>query len=94
MSHHVALEILTQGSVGARKKENVTLNHPRYQGIREPGHSTLWSIPLSYSITTGDLVSFAYTSMAIKACHAVPVCIEVNLIGHFPWQLQTTIPFL
>jgi len=37
MSHHVALEILTQGSVGARKKENVTLNHPRYQGIPELG---------------------------------------------------------
>ena len=38
MSHHVALEILMEGSVGARKKKNVTLNHPRYQGIPELRH--------------------------------------------------------
>ena len=33
MSHHVVLEILTEGSVGARKNKIGTLNHPRYQGI-------------------------------------------------------------
>gem|GEM_PF-6789094 len=38
MSHHVALEILMEGSVGARKKKNVTLNHPRYQGIVQLRH--------------------------------------------------------
>ena len=38
MSHHVALEILTERSVGARKKKTSTLNHPRYQGIPERAH--------------------------------------------------------
>ena len=40
-------------------------------------------MPLKYSITTGDLVSFPYISPAIKVYHAAPVCMELNLIGHF-----------
>ena len=72
MSHHVALKILTEGSVGARKKRNGTLNPPRYQGISDLSHQTLSSMPVSQSITTVDLLSFVYTDRAIKVCQAVP----------------------
>ena len=77
MSHHVTLKILTEGSVGARKKRNGTLNHPRYQGISDLSHQALRSMPVSQSvsqsITTADLLSFVYTDRAIKLCQAVPL---------------------
>ena len=72
MSHHVALKLPTEGSVGARKKRNGTLNHPRDQEISDLSHQAFRSMPVSQSITTGDLLSFVYTDRAIKVRQAIP----------------------